>query len=113
MKCIKCGKCCHRFEASLDMTNPANDQAIATIKKHFADGSMKMILKSYTAVKFVIEGCCQHYNEENGHCEIYKTRPEICKKFMCNDSLLRAWNDKLIHANFKEISLNTQNLNSS
>ena len=95
------------------MTNPANDAAIATIKKHFAEGPMKMILTEYTAVKFVIEGPCQHYNKEDGHCMIYKTRPEICKKFMCGDALLRQHNDKLIHANFKELTPNTQNLNTS
>ena len=84
MNCQKCGKCCRKFEASLDLENEKNKQALDLIKKHFAEGKMKMILKEYKKIGFFIEGPCQHLDGKTGLCKIYRQRPDICKTFYCD-----------------------------
>jgi len=48
--------------------------------------------KGHAAVKGFVDkdeqGMCIHLNRENGRCEIWEKRPEICREYDCNQDFL-------------------------
>jgi Fe-S-cluster containining protein len=69
--CKKCGSCCKIF------TFPVQD--VEGVKKFFRE-HFGFSLKTW-AMKVVVQGECEHL--KNNRCEIYESRPDKCKDYLC------------------------------
>lgn len=38
-------------------------------------------VRTYSDAKNYVETFCEHYNQEQGTCNIYETRPEGCRRY--------------------------------
>lgn len=57
----------------------------STPKQHFVDLLVAhgLIRDGDKSCDLIIWHKCQHLNEATGLCDIYETRPDICKEFLC------------------------------
>ena len=38
--------------------------------------------------KDLVSGMCIHLNPDNGYCNIWEKRPEVCREYTCNDDFM-------------------------
>ena len=72
-KCSRCGECCTPFI-------PMTYKEYKKIKKYIKENNIQC--ESQVAGNDVHIRCC-FYNRKEHKCNIYKVRPEICKRFKC------------------------------
>jgi Fe-S-cluster containining protein len=81
-KCSGCGNCCTNIM-------PLSEKEIRLIRKYIKENKIKEHKRVAPTVKPTIDMTCPFRDNINGICTIYKVRPMICKKFIC-DSEKRA-----------------------
>jgi Fe-S-cluster containining protein len=72
-KCSRCGECCTPFI-------PITNKEYKTIKKYIKEN--KIDKENLVEGNNVYIKCC-FYNRKEKKCNIYKVRPEVCKRFKC------------------------------
>lgn len=98
-KCSNCGECC---SANLPMSNKELKQIKQYVKKHnIKPHTLKIVGVSDNCIEFT----CPFRNESENKCDIYKVRPWICQRFICNRTQLNTYNPtkKLKIVNMREI----------
>ncbi len=76
-KCSNCGQCCS------DML-PLSEKEVRTIKKYVSRNHIK---EQRHNVATGVDLTCPFRDERQRKCLIYDVRPEICREFMCNQSI--------------------------
>lgn len=83
--CSRCGNCCSNLL-------PMHPNEIKEIKKYIKQHKIKPILHVPILIANAkdIDLCCPFLKIENNtsECLIYKIRPRICRKFICDDKQL-------------------------
>lgn len=72
-KCSRCGECCTPFI-------PITNKEYKTIKKYIKENNIQC--ENQVDGNDVYIKCC-FYNRKEKKCNIYKVRPEVCKRFRC------------------------------
>ena len=80
-KCEKCGKCCKKFEAFLDLKKEENKLIINAILAHFKKSPSRLSFKNIRKIGFVVDADCVFLDDNL--CRIYSERPFMCKNYKC------------------------------
>ena len=83
-KCSNCGQCCTDFL-------PLSSKEIKNIKHYIKVHNIKEQRHNVAAG---IDITCPFRDEKNKKCLIYEVRPEICKRFICNDDKEKIFSNK-------------------
>ena len=107
-KCVGCGNCCTEL---LPMTL----KEVETIRKYVKEHK----IKPYSEIFFEYNGApstnlmCPFRDLETKTCRIYDVRPNICRKFKCNQDMRVIEKNKLIahdKAKYNHIKANTDDI---
>lgn len=90
-----CHECCSCFL-------PLNDYEINKIKKTIRRNGIKAINRSNIITGEFVD-ICPFVNDE-GKCNIYVNRPEVCKRFKCDEDGTKAFN----HADKRIVNMFTE-----
>lgn len=98
-QCSNCGECCTGI---LPLSNNEIDKIHKYIKKYHIERSYH----NYQALDDYIDGRCPFRDDENKRCNIYEVRPNICRKFLCNQNLKFVYHQRdLIASTRKQVDM--------
>lgn len=91
--CGACGECCRSF--SFDMKKPS-DWDEGEIVRWLKERGVKVVRDDGDCFRIRLQLDCPHISDEAPYrCDIYETRPEVCRKFdgrmHTGDGLECAW----------------------
>lgn len=101
-KCSNCGQCC------ADML-PVSKKEMNKIKHYVRKHNIKPYLRTVVLAEKTVDFRCPFRDDSKKQCNIYDVRPEICRKFICNQSeetILK--NRNLISSRNKTISMKNE-----
>lgn len=88
-KCSSCGNCCTNLL-------PMSRKEVAAIHKYIEKNGIKECRHLLPVANPVFDMTCPFRNNDNRTCAIYEVRPEICRKFICNNEKMAKQNRKLL-----------------
>lgn len=87
--CSGCGNCCSNLL-------PMSKKEIAAIHRYISKYGIKECKHLLPVAKPAFDMTCPFRDNDNGTCAIYEVRPEICRKFICNNEKRAKNNRKLL-----------------
>lgn len=98
-ECSNCGQCCS------DLL-PLNNMEIKRIKEYIREHNIKECKHLSILVKNPLDLTCPFRDNVNNKCMIYEVRPEICRRFICSNTMEDIEKTKkLISKTRKDISM--------
>ena len=88
-KCSNCGGCCNPW-------NPITQEEANKIRRYIKKHKIKYIPMEPDEHHNIWFDCCFH-DRKNKKCLIYPVRPEVCRKFICSNSLAKIDKNKIYY----------------
>lgn len=91
-KCIGCGECCSNML-------PLSQNEISRIKAYIKKHNIKEQRHNFMTG---IDMTCPFRDEANKKCAVYPVRPDICREFICNNTVEELYKSKVKHHRSKQ-----------